>query len=75
MTSDSDNMDRIVSFCSGRTSAAMKTLLFLIYGESQTAYLGKYRNVWSIIYSAARVFSENALSVGFDRGQILCIVF
>lgn len=46
-----------------------------MYGESQTAYLGKYRNGWSIIYSSARVFSENGLSVGFDRGHILCIVF
>lgn len=63
-------MGRLVSFCSGETSASTKTPLFLMYCESRITYLGKYRNGWSIIYSAARGCSENR-SVRFGRGETL----
>lgn len=64
-------MDRIVSLWSGETSASTKKSLFLMYCESRITYLGKYRNGWSIIYSAARGCSENRLSVRFGGGETL----
>lgn len=73
----SDNMDRIISFCNGKTSASIKTLLLWTCCRScwvmnHIQYLGSYRNSWSIIYGSV---GKNSLSFGIDQVKILCIVF